>query len=278
MKIQHYKMCLVYKSLMFWLLLKYTYHLQVVLHNSKATRFWTMALRIILGPVYDNEKENWRILTNKEIYAMVKKPTITETIKLNRLHWFGHVERMEWNRIPKKVLYMNLKATRLRGRPRKRWQGEVRDDGRLDGGKGWKERVYNRKEWKKLQRTARNRHILHMLMEWMKTNCLIFVGLAELNLLHITLQAPRILRQLLDFWKMYALLHKEQESNLILPEHDDDDVCTLALKYVLDKWDRHVSHFQSAFYWYNFQALSHTSKKSLLPSSKMPVCPSVNMY
>jgi hypothetical protein len=27
----------------------------------------------ILGPVYDNEKENWRILTSKEIYAMVKK-------------------------------------------------------------------------------------------------------------------------------------------------------------------------------------------------------------
>ena len=29
--------------------------------------------RRILGPVYVNEKENWRILTNKEIYAMVKK-------------------------------------------------------------------------------------------------------------------------------------------------------------------------------------------------------------
>jgi len=28
-----------------------------------------------LGPVYDNEKENWRILTNKETYASVKKPT-----------------------------------------------------------------------------------------------------------------------------------------------------------------------------------------------------------
>jgi len=27
----------------------------------------------ILAPVYDNEKENWRILTNKEIYAVVKK-------------------------------------------------------------------------------------------------------------------------------------------------------------------------------------------------------------
>ena len=28
--------------------------------------------RRILGPVYDNEKENWRILTNKEMYASVK--------------------------------------------------------------------------------------------------------------------------------------------------------------------------------------------------------------
>jgi hypothetical protein len=35
---------------------------------------------------YDNEKENWRILTNKEIYAMVKKPTITERIRLKTLH------------------------------------------------------------------------------------------------------------------------------------------------------------------------------------------------
>jgi hypothetical protein len=29
--------------------------------------------RRTLGPVYDNEKENWRILTNKEVYAVVKK-------------------------------------------------------------------------------------------------------------------------------------------------------------------------------------------------------------
>ena len=62
--------------------------------------------RRILGPVYESEKENWRILTNKEMYAMVKKPTITETIRLNRLHWFGHVKRMEENRIPNKILYI----------------------------------------------------------------------------------------------------------------------------------------------------------------------------
>jgi hypothetical protein len=62
----------------------------------------------ILDPVYDNEKENWRILTNKKIYASVKKPTIRETVRLNRLHWFGHVQRVEGNGIPKRVLYMNL--------------------------------------------------------------------------------------------------------------------------------------------------------------------------
>jgi len=39
--------------------------------------FETKVYRRILGPVYDNEKENLRILTNKEIHAMVKKPTIT---------------------------------------------------------------------------------------------------------------------------------------------------------------------------------------------------------
>jgi hypothetical protein len=44
--------------------------------------------------------ENDCILTNKEIYAVVKKPTITETIRLHRLCWFGHVQRMEGNRIP----------------------------------------------------------------------------------------------------------------------------------------------------------------------------------
>jgi hypothetical protein len=33
--------------------------------------------RKILGPVYDSEKENWR-LTNKEIYAVVKKLTIRD--------------------------------------------------------------------------------------------------------------------------------------------------------------------------------------------------------
>jgi len=66
--------------------------------------------RRILGPVYDSENENWRLLTNKEIYASVKKTY--------------------YNRVPRRILYMNLGTTRLRGRPRNRWQDEVREDGR----------------------------------------------------------------------------------------------------------------------------------------------------
>jgi hypothetical protein len=72
---------------------------------------------------------------------------------------------MEENRIPRKMLYMNLAMMRLRGRASNRWQDEVREDRRLVGGKNWKERVYKREEWKKLLRMARNRCILHLAME-----------------------------------------------------------------------------------------------------------------
>jgi hypothetical protein len=160
-----------------FILKHFTAHIQIIIIDKTltyASETWTLTkrdrkqlniferkvYRRILGPVYDNEKENWRILTNKEIYALVKKPTITETIRLNRLRWFGHVQRMEENRIPKRVLYMNLGTTRLRGRPRTRWQYAVRKDGRIVGGEGWQEKVHNREEWKK-----RNHCILHMSNE-----------------------------------------------------------------------------------------------------------------
>jgi len=57
---------------------------------------------------------------------------------------------------------MNLETTRLRGRSRNRWQDEVREEGILVGGEGWKERVYNREEWKKLLTMAGKCRILHM--------------------------------------------------------------------------------------------------------------------
>ena len=53
--------------------------------------------RRILGPAYDNEKENWRILTNKEIYTSVKRPTIIETVRL--IDYVGLGMYREWKKI-----------------------------------------------------------------------------------------------------------------------------------------------------------------------------------
>jgi len=55
----------------------------------------------------------------------------SEEVWWNRLLCFGHVQRIEENRISKRVLYMNLRTTRLKGRPRNKWQDEVREDGRI---------------------------------------------------------------------------------------------------------------------------------------------------
>ena len=62
---------------------------------------------------------------------------------------------------------MNLGTTRLRGRPRNRWQDEVMEDGKIVCGERWQDKIHNREEWKKLLRTTRNRRILHMAKEWM---------------------------------------------------------------------------------------------------------------
>jgi hypothetical protein len=60
---------------------------------------------------------------------------------------------------------MNLGTTRMKGRPRNRWQDEVREDRQIVGGEEWQEKVHNREEWRKLLRMQRNRHILHMPKE-----------------------------------------------------------------------------------------------------------------
>jgi hypothetical protein len=47
---------------------------------------------------------------------------------------------MKENRIPKRVLDMNFGTTRLRGKPRNRWQDGMREDGRIVGGEGWQKK------------------------------------------------------------------------------------------------------------------------------------------
>jgi len=67
----------------------------------------------------------------------------------------------------------------LRGRPRNRWQDEVRDDGRIVSREGWQEKVHNREKWKKLLRTARNRRVLHIQMEQNITYIYIYIYVSQ---------------------------------------------------------------------------------------------------
>jgi len=82
----------------------------------------------------------------------LKKPTIIETVRLNRLRWFGHIQRTEENKISKRVLYMNLGTTRLRGRPKKE---EVERVLQVLGVRRWRELVADSKNWKDIVRQAK---------------------------------------------------------------------------------------------------------------------------
>jgi len=59
-------------------------------------------------------------------------------------------ERKKTEFLKEYCMYMNLETTRLRGRPRNRWQDDVREDGRIVDGDGWVGKVCNREERKKL--------------------------------------------------------------------------------------------------------------------------------
>jgi len=53
---------------------------------------------------------------------MSKGENTVKWIKWQRISWLGHLERMEKDRMPKKIFTQELERTR-RERPRKRWKG-----------------------------------------------------------------------------------------------------------------------------------------------------------
>ena len=54
--------------------------------------------------------------------------TTVDRIKARRLRWFGHVSRMDSNRIPFLALHTMVDGVRSRGRPRARWRDGVIED------------------------------------------------------------------------------------------------------------------------------------------------------
>jgi hypothetical protein len=83
-------------------------------------------LRRIYGPVKDNG--HWRIRYNKELYELHGEPDLVTCIKLKRLQWAGHVQRMEGTRIAKKAFKAKFGEVRSVGKPRKRWEDVVQQD------------------------------------------------------------------------------------------------------------------------------------------------------
>ena len=57
--------------------------------------------RSIYGPKYENGE--WKSRTNRELEEMSKGENIVKWIKLQRISWFGHLERMEEDRMHKKI-------------------------------------------------------------------------------------------------------------------------------------------------------------------------------
>jgi len=86
---------------------------------------------------------------------MRKGETIVKWIKGQRISWLGHLERMEKDRMSKKIFTQELEGTRRRGRPRKRWKEEVERDLLVLDVRRWRELVADRKKWRNILRQVK---------------------------------------------------------------------------------------------------------------------------
>ncbi|PSN43351.1 hypothetical protein C0J52_15555 [Blattella germanica] len=109
-------------------------------------------LRQIFGPVEENNE--WRRRYNHELYELYKGPDIVGSIKIQRLHWAGHVLRAN-DRMINKVFHAKPEGTRKVGRPKLRWEDGVREDVKTIGIRNWRSSALNREEWRKLLQKAK---------------------------------------------------------------------------------------------------------------------------
>jgi hypothetical protein len=79
---------------------------------------------------------------------MSKGENTVKRIKGQRISWLGHLERMEEDRMPKKIFTQELEGMRRRGRPRKGWKEEVEKDLQVLGVRRWRKLVTDRKKRK----------------------------------------------------------------------------------------------------------------------------------
>jgi hypothetical protein len=85
-------------------------------------------LRRIFGPKRDEATGEWRRLHNKELYALYSSPNIIRVIKSRKLRWARYVTRMGANTGVYRVLAGKHKGRRPLGRPRRRWEDNIKMD------------------------------------------------------------------------------------------------------------------------------------------------------
>ena len=110
-------------------------------------------LRRICGPKYENRE--WKSRTNRELEEISKGENIVKWIKGQRVSWSGHLERMEEDRMPKKIFIQELQGTRRRRKPRRGWKEEVERDLHVLGARRWRELMTDRKKWNDIVRQAK---------------------------------------------------------------------------------------------------------------------------
>jgi hypothetical protein len=85
---------------------------------------------------------------NRELEEKSKGENIVKWIKGQRISWLGHLERMEEDRMPKKIFTQEREGARRRGRPRKGWKEEAERDLQVPGVRRWRELAIVRKNGK----------------------------------------------------------------------------------------------------------------------------------
>jgi hypothetical protein len=120
--------------------------------------FENKVLRRVFGPKRDEVAGECRKLHNEELNDLYSLPNIVRMAKSRRMRRVEHVARMGEDRGVHRVLVGKPGAERLLGRPRRRWEDNIKMDlQEVGGGRGeWMEFAQYRDRWRALVGTVRN--------------------------------------------------------------------------------------------------------------------------
>ena len=102
--------------------------------KRRLREFENRVLRRVFGSKRDEVTGEWRKLPNEELRDLYSLPNIVRVLKSRRMRWAGHVARMGEGRGVHRVLVGKPEGKRPLGRPRRRWEDNIKMDLREVGG------------------------------------------------------------------------------------------------------------------------------------------------